>query len=369
MPDDGNRYEVIDGMLIVTPAPGWHHQEMGGALYVHLRADCPRELRVMIAPFALRTAHDSEVQPDVLVTRYVDLTPQNLPVAPLLVVETLSPSTQLHDRNTKKAHYERMGVPSYWLLDPPQRARSRCSSSATARTSRSRTSSATSRTPRSGRSRSPSCPPGCWTAHVPRRHTAAPGGVGPVMRAVQYDEFGGVDVLRVAEVPVPEPGPDEVLVEVAAAGINPGEAYVREGRYAQRWPSTFPSGQGSDLAGTVRALGLGVDAVAVGDEVFGWTDLRASQAEYVGRAGAPGPREALGAGVGAGRGVARGRGHGLGRRARGRPAARRDGRRVGRGGRGRRADRAAGPPHRRHGRRRGVRGETTTGCARTASSP
>ena len=101
------------------------------------------------------------------------------------------------------------------------------------------------------------------------------------MRAVQYDGFGGVDVLRVAEVPVPEPGPDEVLVEVAAAGINPGEAYVREGRYAQRWPSTFPSGQGSDLAGTVRALGPGVDAVAVGDEVFGWTDLRASQAEYV----------------------------------------------------------------------------------------
>jgi len=68
---------------------------------------------------------------------------------------------------------------------------------------------------------------------------------------------------------------------VAAAGINPGEAYVREGRYAQRWPSTFPSGQGSDLAGTVRALGPGVDSVAVGDEVFGWTDARASQAEYV----------------------------------------------------------------------------------------
>jgi len=101
------------------------------------------------------------------------------------------------------------------------------------------------------------------------------------MRAVQYDEFGGVDVLRVAEVPVPEPGPGAALVEVAAAGANPGEAYVREGRYAQRWPSTFPSGQGSDLAGTVRALGAGVDSVAVGDEVFGWTDARASQAEYV----------------------------------------------------------------------------------------
>jgi Uma2 family endonuclease len=118
MPDDGNRYELIDGMLIVTPAPGWHHQEMGLTAYVELRTACPRELRVMAAPFALRTARDSEVQPDVLVTRYVDLTLQNLPVPPLLVVETLSPSTALHDRNTKKAHYERMGVPSYWLLDP-----------------------------------------------------------------------------------------------------------------------------------------------------------------------------------------------------------------------------------------------------------
>ena len=77
------------------------------------------------------------------------------------------------------------------------------------------------------------------------------------MRAVRYDEYGGIDVLRVDEVPVPEPGPGEVLVKVAAAGINPGEAAIREGRYAQRWPSTFPSGQGSDLAGTVAARGPG----------------------------------------------------------------------------------------------------------------
>jgi NADPH:quinone reductase-like Zn-dependent oxidoreductase len=101
------------------------------------------------------------------------------------------------------------------------------------------------------------------------------------MRAVQYDGFGGIDVLRVAEVPEPVPGPGEVLVKVVATGINPGEAYVREGRYAERWPSTFPSGQGSDLAGTVSALGAGVNSVTVGDEVFGWTDARASQAEYV----------------------------------------------------------------------------------------
>ena len=100
------------------------------------------------------------------------------------------------------------------------------------------------------------------------------------MRAVRYDGFGGTAVLRVDEVAVPEPGPGEVLVKVVAAGINPGEAAIREGALAERWPSTFPSGQGSDLAGTVVELGEGVDQVALGDEVIGWTDERASQADF-----------------------------------------------------------------------------------------
>jgi len=103
-------------MLLVTPAPGWSHQEMSGALYLLLSTACPPSLRVLLAPFAVRTAPTSEVQPDVLVARYDDLIEACLPVAPLLVVETLSRSTQLNDRNTKKAHYERLGVPSYWLL-------------------------------------------------------------------------------------------------------------------------------------------------------------------------------------------------------------------------------------------------------------
>jgi len=118
MPDDGHRYELIDGVLIVTPAPGWYHQEGLGELFVQLRLACPRELRVLVAPFAVQPDEHNEVQPDVLVTRFDDLTPRNLPVAPLLAVEFISPSTRLYDRNTKKAAYERMGAASYWLVDP-----------------------------------------------------------------------------------------------------------------------------------------------------------------------------------------------------------------------------------------------------------
>jgi Uma2 family endonuclease len=118
MPDDGRRRELIDGMLFVSPAPGWAHQEMGLTLYRLLHAACPPELRVLAAPFGVRTSRHDEVEPDVLVARYADLTLANLPVAPLLAAEVASRSTRLYDRNTKLAHYERLGVPSYWLLDP-----------------------------------------------------------------------------------------------------------------------------------------------------------------------------------------------------------------------------------------------------------
>jgi NADPH:quinone reductase-like Zn-dependent oxidoreductase len=101
------------------------------------------------------------------------------------------------------------------------------------------------------------------------------------MKAVRFDDYGTVDVLDVRDVPVPEPGPGQVLVNVKAAGINPGEAKVREGALAERWPATFPSGQGSDFAGVVDRLGPGVTTVEPGDAVIGWVDTRSSQAEYV----------------------------------------------------------------------------------------
>jgi len=101
------------------------------------------------------------------------------------------------------------------------------------------------------------------------------------VKAVRFDEYGGVEVLKVVDVPRPVPGAGQVLVQVKAAGINPGEAKIREGLLAARWPATFPSGEGSDLAGIVAETGPGVSGVSVGDEVIGWTDNRASQAEYV----------------------------------------------------------------------------------------
>jgi NADPH:quinone reductase-like Zn-dependent oxidoreductase len=100
-------------------------------------------------------------------------------------------------------------------------------------------------------------------------------------KAVRFDEYGGVDVLYVAEVDRPVPGPGQVLVRVKAAAINPGEAKIRSGALAQMWPATFPSGEGSDLAGIVEEPGPGVSTFAVGDEVIGFTDNRASHAELV----------------------------------------------------------------------------------------
>ncbi len=101
------------------------------------------------------------------------------------------------------------------------------------------------------------------------------------MRAVRFDQYGGVEVLRVAEVPEPEAGPGQVLVQVKAAGINPGEAKIRDGIMHSRFPAVFPSGEGSDFAGIVTQTGPSVTGVGAGDEVIGFTNNRASHAEYV----------------------------------------------------------------------------------------
>src|SRR3984885_7601327 len=115
---------------------------------------------------------------------------------------------------------------------------------------------------------------------IPQRPVRATRLIG-MARAVRFDRYGGIDVLDVVDVDPPVPGPGELLIRVKAAGINPGEAKIREGALAAQWPATFPSGQGSDLAGVVEQVDEAADGFAVGDEVIGFTDNRASQAELV----------------------------------------------------------------------------------------
>ncbi len=118
LPDDGWRHELIDGALLMTPAPSARHQTVVLGLAVLLRSACPDHLQVFVAPFDVALADDTVVQPDVLVARRSDLTEADLPTAPVLAVEVLSPSTRHIDLDLKRARYERAGCPSYWVIDP-----------------------------------------------------------------------------------------------------------------------------------------------------------------------------------------------------------------------------------------------------------
>jgi NADPH:quinone reductase-like Zn-dependent oxidoreductase len=99
------------------------------------------------------------------------------------------------------------------------------------------------------------------------------------MRAVRFEEYGDETVLQVLEVPDPEPGEGEVVVRVIAAGTNPGEVAIRSGAFEAMYPTTFPEGQGSDLAGRIVAVGAGVTDIAIGQSVIGFSDSRNAQAE------------------------------------------------------------------------------------------
>jgi NADPH:quinone reductase len=100
-------------------------------------------------------------------------------------------------------------------------------------------------------------------------------------RAVRFDQYGDRDVLHLAEVPLPEPGPGEVVVEVRAAAVNPFDTVIRSGVIRDLFPVDFPSGQGSDLAGVVVSVGEGADGFTFGDEVLGWTPGPSAQATHV----------------------------------------------------------------------------------------
>jgi NADPH:quinone reductase-like Zn-dependent oxidoreductase len=102
------------------------------------------------------------------------------------------------------------------------------------------------------------------------------------MRAWRIRRYGGPEVLALEDTPVPQPGPGEVLVRVAAASANPSDWLLREGRLQKAFPVTFPRTIGRDCAGAVVAVGEGVDDFAIGYEVFGVSapDRDGTHAEY-----------------------------------------------------------------------------------------
>lgn len=123
IPEDGHRYELIEGVLIVTPAPGAAHQTCTAWIWSLLAHAAGAEHLVLVAPFDWVAGPQTLLQPDVLVARRADVATtgdKRLERPPLLVVEVASPSTRMVDRGTKRLAFEAAGVPAYWLVDPDE---------------------------------------------------------------------------------------------------------------------------------------------------------------------------------------------------------------------------------------------------------
>jgi Uma2 family endonuclease len=123
LPDDGNRYEIIAGVLYMTPAPGTGHQSVSARLVTFLvtHVEFAGLGRVFAAPVDVELAPDTVVQPDIVVILSANLdriTPSRIIGAPDLVVEILSPGTAGYDRREKQDAYARAGVGEYWIVDP-----------------------------------------------------------------------------------------------------------------------------------------------------------------------------------------------------------------------------------------------------------
>lgn len=122
LPDDGLRYELVDGVLLVSSSPLVPHQVALAALLIRLTSAAPPHLRVLPAPLDITFSRTRLLQPDIVVLEAEQLRGRKVTGIPLLAVEVLSDSTRATDTTLKRHVLEQAGVPSYWLLDPEEPA-------------------------------------------------------------------------------------------------------------------------------------------------------------------------------------------------------------------------------------------------------
>jgi Uma2 family endonuclease len=118
LPDDGLQYELLDGVLLVTPAPVLLHQRVAARLHLLLGPACPAGMEVYFARVDWRPDDRTSLQPDLLVVRDEDVRTGRLQAPLVLAVEILSPSTRRKDLVYKRSKYQDAGVAQYWVIDP-----------------------------------------------------------------------------------------------------------------------------------------------------------------------------------------------------------------------------------------------------------
>src|SRR5713226_7954856 len=126
LPDDGKRYEIVNGVLYMSPSPSWSHQEIVGRFFRYLSTYTETAALggAFVAPLDVELAPNTVFQPDVVVllkASHKKLKERHIIGAPDLAVEVVSPSTETHDRHRKLSAYARAGVREYWIVDPDSR--------------------------------------------------------------------------------------------------------------------------------------------------------------------------------------------------------------------------------------------------------
>ncbi|WP_285502560.1 Uma2 family endonuclease [Actinokineospora sp. NBRC 105648] len=116
--DDRHRYELVDGVLLMSPSPRPLHQRVVARVLARITPLCPPDCEALPAPVDVVLAEDTVMIPDVLIGRRRDFTDRALVGTPVLAVEVVSPSSRLIDRHLKPARLAAAGCPHYWIIDP-----------------------------------------------------------------------------------------------------------------------------------------------------------------------------------------------------------------------------------------------------------